>query len=154
MARATFSIIEVLRNTAADLTVRSDYQWGHMGSCNCGFLAQQITCLQKSDIHGYAMQRTGDWSEQLHDYCPTSGYAMDALISEMIAFGFDTEDLKHLERLSDSRILVLLPPERKHLTHNVKADVVLYLTLWADLLESNLIGDVKLEALLNLRVEA
>ncbi len=49
------------------------------------------------------MQRYGDWNEQLNDYCPTSGFPMDELISEMMNFGFDRDDLKNLERLSDKQ---------------------------------------------------
>ena len=69
----TPSVIQLLRSTAQELEVCSDYQWGHMGSCNCGFLARNITPLPKNEIHSFAMQRPGDWSEQLNDYCPGSG---------------------------------------------------------------------------------
>jgi hypothetical protein len=50
--------------------------------------------------------------------------------------GFDIDDLQHLERLSDRRILARLPEELRaaHLQHNVREDVSLYLTLWADML--------------------
>lgn len=153
MAKNTFSVIQVLRSTAIDLENRSDYQWGHMGSCNCGFLAQQITHLRKSEIHAYAMQRCGGWSEQLNDYCSTSGLPMDDLITEMIAFGFDTADLKHLEWLSDQHVVRTLPREKQPLKHNVKADVVKYLNAWADALEGRLIEDIRLPFLGPIPVE-
>ncbi|MEO7992140.1 MAG: hypothetical protein ABI663_21490 [Chryseolinea sp.] len=98
-----------------------------MGLCNCGFLAQEITNLRKEEIHTRAMQQHGDWSEQLNDYCPASGLPMDDLISEMIAFGFDSDDLKHLERLSDSEVLRALPLAECNLKQNIKTDVVTYL---------------------------
>ena len=144
MARNNISVINALRETARALGTNADYQWGHMGSCNCGFLAQQITHLKKNQIHSYAMQRYGDWNEQLNDYCPTSGFPMDELISEMISFGFDTDDLKNLERLSDKRILNSLPEGKRDLYFNVKNDVIAYLNAWASLLEEDYVNQIKL----------
>ncbi|MFZ6013553.1 MAG: hypothetical protein ACOYXT_24645 [Bacteroidota bacterium] len=145
MAKASLQVIDALRATAAELETSAIYQWGHMGSCNCGFLAQKITHLKKDEIHSRAMQRYGDWSDQINDYCPTSGLPMDDLISEMVAFGLDADDLKHLERLSDHVVLRALPPEQRNLKHNVKADVILYLMTWASLLESKLLEEITLE---------
>ncbi len=139
MAKVNEAVIDALRKTASALSQSSIYQWGHMGACNCGFLAQEITLLRKEEIHRRAMQRYGDWNEQLMDYCPTSGLPMDDLISEMIAFGFDSEDLKHLEKLSDKTILQSLPIEERNLRHNYKADVIKYLHTWANLLEAKLL---------------
>jgi hypothetical protein len=85
------------------------------------------------------MQGCGDWSEQLNDYCPTSGYLFDDLISKMIDFGFDRDDLMHLERLSDQVILRKLPIEKRNLSYNNKDHVVLYLKTWASLLEEKLV---------------
>jgi len=144
MAKATVDIITILRKTADAIEISQSYQWGHMGACNCGFLAQQISHLHKEEIHTRAMKGNGDWTEQLNDYCPTSGLLMDSLISEIIAFGFDTEDLKHLERLSDKKILETLPFDQRHLRHNNKADVIRYLRTWSDLLENELINTITL----------
>lgn len=135
MAKATVHVIEALREAATQLEKSDQYQWGHMGQCNCGFLAQTITQRSPRAIHAAAMQGHGDWSEQLNDYCPTSGFVMDSLISDMLAFGFDRDDLIHLERLSDSAILSRLPSSHRHLRHNHKADVVTYLRAWSQLLE-------------------
>ncbi|GIV36261.1 MAG: hypothetical protein KatS3mg032_0640 [Cyclobacteriaceae bacterium] len=135
MAHATPEIIEVLRATAQALETTTDYQWGHMGACNCGFLAQQVTKAKKEDIHSRAMLRQGDWTEQLNDYCPQSGLPMDGLIDDLLGFGFSLSDLKHLERLTDATILDALPGGRRYLKHNVKEDVILYLRTWALLLE-------------------
>lgn len=139
MAKASSYIIEALRKTAKALETSSDYQWGHMGSCNCGFLAQQISRKEKKEIHQYAMQKHGDWSEQLNDYCAGSGLLMDDLITIMLDAGFDADDLKHLERLSDPKVLHALPGEHHGLRHNVKQDVILYLKLWADVLETKML---------------
>jgi hypothetical protein len=139
MARIKIEVIEVLRKTAKALSETKHYQWGHMGACNCGFLAQQITRLSKAEIHTQAMQGCGDWSEQQNDYCPTSGYLFDDLISKMIDFGFDRDDLVHLERLSDQAILRQLPAENRNLSYNNKDHVVLYLKTWAAFLEEKLV---------------
>jgi len=143
MAKNSFEILLTLRNTADRIEKSSLYQWGHMGSCNCGFLAQEITRLNKDDIHFRAMQGYGDWNEQLNDYCPTSGLLMDDLISKMIAFGFDTDDLKHLEKLSNPEILRILPLEKRNLRRNVKKDVVTYLRTWADKIETAILQSVE-----------
>ncbi len=144
MAKVSVEIIEALRKTASTLEKSSGYQWGHMGSCNCGFLAQEITRFRKEEIHAKAMQRHGDWSEQLNDYCPTSGLPFDDLISELLAVGFDADDLKHLERLSDGVVLRTLPIEKRNLKHNNKADVVRYIVAWAGLLENQLVDKIQL----------
>jgi len=147
MAKKNLSIVHALRRTAEALRQSSDYQWGHMGSCNCGYLAQQITKLKKNQIHSFAMQRYGDWSEQLNDYCPTSGLAMDDLISEMITFGFDTDDLKYLERLNDKQILDSLPADERALHFNVKNDVIKYMNAWASLIEGECVAEITLDDL-------
>ena len=144
MARASVQLIEALRKTAKTLSISNTYQWGHMGSCNCGFLAQEITQQRKDEIHAKAMERYGDWSEQLNDYCPTSGLRFDDLVSELLAIGFDVDDLKHLERLSDGAVLRSLPFEKRNLQHNKKADVITYLLAWADLLETSLLASITL----------
>lgn len=147
MAKATVEVIAALRNTATKLEHNKQYQWGHMGLCNCGFLAQEVTNLSKVEIHTRAMQGHGDWTEQLNDYCPTSGLAMDNLISELIWFGFDADDLIHLEKLSDGKVLSQLPLEKRNLRYNSKKDAIAYLNAWANLLEDELIGNISLSDL-------
>ncbi len=154
MAKATIELIQALRNTAKTLAQSKAYQWGHMGSCNCGHLAQQVTRLSKSEIHSRAMEKYGDWNEQLNDYCPTSGLLMDDLITQMLDFGFDSDDLKHLEKLSDPDVLQQLPLDQRHLKHNKRDDVVKYLNCWADLLEGSLLDTIKIPALATGRVFA
>ena len=136
MARANPKIILTLQLTAEKLQNGATYQWGHMGSCNCGHLAQEVTRRSKKEIHVSALRsRSGDWNEQLIDYCPGSGLPMDEVIAEMLAAGFDSKDLQYLERLNDPAILEQLPKEKRYLQHNKREDVVLYLQLWAQLLE-------------------
>jgi hypothetical protein len=148
MANCTLPVIEALRATAQRLSTQAPYQWGHMGSCNCGHLAQTVTRLNKADIHARAMQRYGDWDQQLRDYCPASGLPLDEVIDEMLAVGFTRADLAHLERLSDPAIRAGIPLERRQtLRHNYRDDVVLYLRTWARQLEDQLLATLPLPAL-------
>jgi len=147
MTKASEELIQALRKTASNIDSSPLYQWGHMGCCNCGFLAQEVTQLTKTEIHRRALERHGDWTEHLNDYCPINGLPFDDVISELIAFGFDTDDLKHLEKLSDPKILMTLPLAKRNLHHNVKQDVVTYLKAWICLLEDELLQDVSLEHL-------
>ncbi|MFZ6001160.1 MAG: hypothetical protein ACOYW3_11670 [Bacteroidota bacterium] len=147
MAKVSVELIEVLRAAAQKLEASTDYQWGHMGACNCGFVAQEVTKYSKADIHTRAMMGHGDWNEQLNDYCPTSGLPMDGLISQLLDFGFDVDDLKHLERLSDPAVLDEFKKVGQTLHHNHKHDVVKYLRAWARLLEEELVNRVSLRDL-------
>ncbi|MEP2772652.1 MAG: hypothetical protein ABJH05_10915 [Fulvivirga sp.] len=142
MAKPSIELIEALRNTVKQLQYSDQYQWGHMGSCNCGFLAQEISKLSKDQIHSRAMQKYGDWNDQLNDYCPTSGMLMDDLITQMLDFGLDTDDLRNLEKLSDTKVLRRLPTNNRYLSQNKKSDVIKYIKAWVDLLEEQLTATV------------
>ena len=142
MAAIRISIIEALRTTAKKLENGNRYEWGHMGNCNCGNLVQTITSFSRAEIQEYALQKRGDWTEQLIDYCPTSGYPMDMIIGKMIEFGFTAQDLRHLEWLSDSDVLE--KSGHKFLNRNLKSDTILYLNSWADLIEDYLLKSIQL----------
>jgi hypothetical protein len=144
MAKANLNVIRALRLAAHALEASSSYQWGHMGSCNCGFLAQVVTSYTKEEIHRRAMLGFGDWSEQLNDYCPVSGRPFDDVISALIDLGFDADELRHLEKLSDPKILCEFPAEQRNLSHNVKAHAVKYMKVWAEQLEGELIKGIAL----------
>jgi hypothetical protein len=138
MANPNPELIAAIEKTVSKLKNGSPYQWGHMGACNCGNLAQELTKLEKGEIHSYAMQRHGDWNEQLIDYCPTSGYPMDLMITRMLDFGLTTVDLAHLERLSDPIILAEMSIEKRNsLSKNKKEDVIFYMISWSKLLRKN-----------------
>ena len=154
MARPTPELIDALRRTARHMADGAAYQWGHMGSCNCGNLAQELTRMTKAQIHQYAMQRYGDWNEQVADYCDTSQLPFDVIINQMLQAGLSLEDLKHLEKLDDRAVLHRLPFERRHLNYNHRPDVITYLTEWANLLEEQLLERIKLPAdLLDVKVQ-
>ena len=143
MATPSLKIIDALRKTANQLENGHRYEWGNMGSCNCGNLAQTVTTFSRAEIQKYALEKRGDWSEQLVEYCPTSGFPMDLIIEKMIAFGFSKQDLRHLEWLSNTEILSQLE-DKKHLNRNLKSDTILYMKTWATLLENKLIDAIEL----------
>ena len=147
MAIPSLKIIDALRKTANQIQNGSRYEWGHMGSCNCGNLAQTVTTFSRAEIQKYALEKRGDWNEQLIDYCPTSGFPMDLIIEKMIDFGFSKQDLRHLEWLSDTEIVaeVLKDKSISHLSRNSKTDTILYMKTWANLLEDKLITPIKLD---------
>lgn len=145
MANMSLKIIEVLRKTANQLENGNRYEWGHMGSCNCGNLAQTITSFSRAEIQKYALEKRGDWTEQLTDYCPTSGLPMDLIIEKMMDFGFSRQDLRHLEWLSDDEILTYIGVS--YLNKNLKSDTILYLQSWANFIEDQLIEKIKLPSL-------
>ena len=134
MAVPNLKVIQALRETATQIATSGLYEWGHMGSCNCGHLAQNITSFTRAEIQQFALQKRGDWSEQVIDYCPTSGYPMDLIIGRMIEFGFTASDLRQLENLSNPEILAKAGVTS--FNRNVMSDTVKYMNAWADLLES------------------
>jgi hypothetical protein len=142
MASPNRKLIAAIEKTISNLKKGSPYQWGHMGACNCGNLAQELTKLGKGEIHSYAMQKYGDWNEQLIDYCPTSGYPMDLMITRMLTFGLTISDLANLEQLSDPVVLSEISPEKRNsLLKNKKEDVIFYMSAWSNLLRKNLVTE-------------
>ena len=107
-----------------------------MGSCICGHLAQTITELSPAEIHARAMERHGDWTQQSVEHCPASGLAIDHVIDEMLCLGMIPSDIRHLERLSDPRVLARVPS--KYLRRQEQANAVQYMEAWAELLEDEL----------------
>jgi len=132
MARANRELIDALRRTSQRLASDTSYQWGHMGMCNCGHLAQAITGLASAEIHASALIREGDWEQQANDYCPTSGNLIDVVLAAMFDLGLTRADVRNLEKLSDPEVLRRVG---RHLRFNNREDVVAYMTAWAELLE-------------------
>ena len=135
MTNATPELVRALRLTVDRLALEPTYQWGHMGWCNCGLLAQSITGLTGAEIHGSALVRYGDWEQQARDYCPTSGLLIDHIIAAMMRAGLDRDDIRHLEKLSDPAVVRRVG---RHLRFNVREDVIDYMSAWALLLEERL----------------
>ncbi|MEH0156575.1 hypothetical protein V6R21_20670 [Limibacter armeniacum] len=148
MAIPNLSLINAIRSAADAIEQAVHYQWGHMGMCNCGHLAQELTHLSKSEIHEYALRaREGDWADQVAAFCPTSKLPMDLLISTMLDAGLTREDLHHLERLSDPAVIQQFPVEERNLVYNRKEDVVRYMSVWADMLEQIMLKEIALPIL-------
>lgn len=133
MATPSHELINALRSTA-DRLASANYQWGHMGLCNCGHLAQATTGLTAAEIHSAALVREGDWEKQANDYCPTSGELIDHILAAMFSLGLTRDDVRNLEKLSDSEVLRRLPSGRRYLRFNSRDDVVEYMRTWADVL--------------------
>lgn len=138
MAYANERLIRALTTTAARLRVGARYQWGHLGMCNCGQLAQTITKRSKREIHEAALARGGEWRDRAREYCPTSGFPIDEILRELLDYGLNASDLADLEYLSDARVLARLPPGERHLQRNSREDLIRYLDAWAELLREQL----------------
>jgi hypothetical protein len=136
VARPTVQLVRALRTTASRLDRGSAYKWSHFGQCNCGNLAQTITSLTPEEVYRAAFERAGDWGQQAREFCPTSGYPIDFVLARLFAIGVQQEDVRHLERLSDARVLKRLAVQE--LAHNRRENVVAYMRAWADVLEEAL----------------
>lgn len=147
MAHASRVLVTALRSTAARLDLGSPYQWGHLGMCNCGHLVETVCGIAPAQIHRIALDGTGDWEAIANAYCPTSGYAIDDVVTELLALGLSTADIGHLEKLDDPAVLAALPGGRRWLRRNQREDVVAYMRAWADVLEAAIVeDDVRLSA--------
>ena len=130
------ALVIALRATAARLASGSRYQWGHLGMCNCGHLVETVCKVPPQRIHVMALEREGDWEQLANAYCPTSGYAIDDVIAQLLELGMTTEDIGHLEKLDDPMVLASLPGGHRWLRRNERDDVVVYLETWASLLDA------------------
>lgn len=138
MARPSLELVQALRATAQRMRDTQHYSWGHMGSCNCGHLAQTVTRLDRAEIHRRAMERAGDWGQQALEACPASGFALDHVLESMFEIGLARRDIEELEELSGREVLARLPGGHRHLRRNSKDDAILYLETWASQLEESL----------------
>jgi hypothetical protein len=136
MARPNRELIVALRTTARRLSEGANYKWSHFGQCNCGHLAQTVTQLTARELQEAAFARAGDWKEQALEYCPTSGYPVDYVLSRLFELGLMPEDVGHLERLTDDHILRRMGVDALRYTR--RDDVVAYMHAWASWLEEQL----------------
>ena len=136
MARPSLELIYALRVTATRLARGSAYKWSDFACCNCGNLVQSVTQLSAREIYEAAFLRGGDWGEQAREFCPSSGYPIDFVLARLFELGLAPEDVKHLERLSDDRVLRELSV--RELRYSRREDVVRYLNAWSDLLARQL----------------
>lgn len=139
MARATWKLVQALRQTAERLQHGVAYRWSHFGQCNCGHLAQTVTRLSPDEIQQAAYVGAADWGAQARDYCVTSGLPLDYIFGRLFELGMEPGDVQRLERLSDAQVLRHLG--NVSLVHNRRDHVVLYMRAWAELLEDKLLAD-------------
>ena len=140
--RVPVTLEEALRVTAPRIAGGSDYRWTHMGLCNCGHLAQTVAFTSAEELYAIALQKAGDWTEQIRDYCPISGYPLDFIISALLELGATLQELRDLERLSNPKILKKMSVEkRRNLNYRSRDDVVLYMKTWANLLREETIKE-------------
>jgi hypothetical protein len=146
MAHANIRLINAIRSTAKAIESGDNYMWGHMGSCNCGHLAQELTSFTREQIHQLAMEsKQGDWSEHTISFCDNKNLPMDIVIAELIGAGLEPADLRHLEWLSDPQVLFAMKSKKMHPSRNNREDVVLYMRTWATLLEEQLLDKIKID---------
>jgi hypothetical protein len=141
MANASLTLVRALRDTAARLEAGAAYQWGHHGQCNCGHLVQTLCHVEAREIHAWALETAtgvGDWEMLANDFCPASGHRIDDVIAALLEAGLTTDDLVHLERLDDPRVLAFLPGGARWLARNGREDAIAYLRAWAARLEREL----------------
>jgi hypothetical protein len=124
-----------LRSTADRLAEGARYEWGHVGRCNCGHVAQTLTDLDDRQILRIFGQDLGEWTEHARSRCADTNRDLVALFDVLHTAGMSHEDVLHLENLSDPRILARLPEDARDLRRNERSDVVCYLRAYADLLE-------------------
>jgi hypothetical protein len=135
MAKPVHRVIDALVETRQRVAEGAYYQWTHQGACNCGHLAQTLTQLSAADLHAYALEKSGDWSEHMREHCSSSGYPIDLVIQIMLDAGFTARDLARLETLSDPQILARIPAQLKPLQKNRREDLLVYLDAWIGLLK-------------------
>jgi hypothetical protein len=128
-------LVTVLRETAARLEAGADYQWSHFGRCNCGHLVQTVTRLSPAEIHAASAPELLEWSEIPEDYCAGTGLKLEYVLDRLRELGLDRADLRHLEDLSDPRVLSALPGGHRWLERNRREDVVAYMRALASVLE-------------------
>lgn len=140
MAQSNPKLINALRTTANRLANGAEYEWGHMGRCNCGHLVQTITRMSAYEIVKSIDFQLDEWTEHAKDYCPGTGHKVEDLFTALQNVGFGREDVIHLENLSDPQVLDRLATGRRYLQRNQVEHVTLYMNTMADLLEEELCG--------------
>ena len=135
MAKATPKLVAALRKSAHGIKSGERYEWGHVGRCNCGHLVQHVSQKSSSDIIKSFGPELDEWTELANDYCGTTGLPLEMLFDDLESVGFYPEDVRKLEYLNDEAVLARLPKERRHLRHNQREDVALYMETMAEMLE-------------------
>lgn len=140
MARSNPLLITKLREAANNIEQGADYNWGHVGKCNCGHLLQAISPMSSSEIYNEAKsQKLDEWSEYANDYCSTTGAPLDAMLDRLLKAGMELDDIHQLEYLSNKEVLEALPGGFRYLEKGKKEDAATYMKTWAKVLEKELV---------------
>ncbi len=167
MARPTARLISLLRQTASRLAKQeTKYQWSHFGHCNCGHLVQTLTGMNAHEILEHSSECAGDWGAEAKaaerpvahprpDFgdrpaldegawepenvgaCVVTGTRLDLLLDRLYAVGLASDDIGHLERLSDPAVRRRLGTNTQEFLHFERDNVIAYMRAWADLLEEH-----------------
>lgn len=139
MAKPSAELVNVLRETARRLRAGAHYSWGHHGACNCGHVLQVVTKLSKEEILQYAHTGNGEWTELAEEYCDTSHVPLSMLMSKLEKIGLTPTDIHNIEYLQDKEVLKRLPGGFRWLQRNVRADVIIYMETFSNLLEEKIV---------------
>ena len=128
MAIPNENLLNIFDKTIESLENEDDrYNWGHLGRCNCGFLAKEVTKKSAKEIHEAALAKKGeDWGVRVENFCPVSGYLIDDIISELFSVGLSPRDIVSIEKLNDPEILKLVPKGQK-LEKGNRQDAISYM---------------------------
>ena len=80
----------------------------------------------------------GAWEPENVGACSLTGMSLDVVFETLASVGLDSNDVQHLERLTDPEIRRRLGTHNDHFPHNDRQNVIDYLNAWADLLEEQL----------------
>lgn len=138
MAQPDPRLIENLRKTTQRLKDGAQYEWGHMGRCNCGHLIQTVTDMSDYEIVRSIDFELDEWTEHAKLYCDGTNHKVDDIFHSLEDIGFDYKDIVNLEYLSDPHVLSTLPSDRRYLRRNNLDDVIVYMETLADVLEKEL----------------
>jgi hypothetical protein len=144
MANPTSELIEALRESASRLRDGAIYAWGNHGACNCGQLVQVVGKLTREEILSYTKTGIGEWTELAEDYCSITDAPVNLLIGKLQEIGLTPSDIHHLEYLNDRKVLNCLPGGFRWLVRNVREDVVVYFETFANMLEDELLGGIRI----------
>lgn len=84
------------------------------------------------------------WGNIAEEYCPVSNTPVNLMIKKLTDIGLTPTDIHHLEYLDDKSVLEKLPGGFKWLKRNVREDVVLYFSTFADILEEMYLNNISI----------
>lgn len=156
MNDARNALLAAIEHAADDIEHGAPFEWGHVGRCTVGHIAQRLAAMSDREIVAAFEQTLDQWREHAAEYfdvaigdeplattesphqkCPQVGASMRRIYRLFHLAGLDAEDIGHLEFLSDPTVLAHIPPSRRaRLRRNDARDVVLYLRTMAHLLRT------------------